>query len=176
MGAFLDNGEIWLRSVEPEDAEIMWKVENDSDQWIQNGMSAPFSHKNIMDYALTYNADPFQAGQIRLIASLKRDNTFMGIADLYEISAIHRHAFVGIYILPEFRSKGFGSQVLRLIEDYAFRLLNLRNLGARIMSGNEFSIKMFSHKDYILRGTVPGWLIYDDKEYEMLFYSKCKIR
>ena len=172
MGAFLDNGEIWLRAVEPEDAEIMWEVENDSEQWAQNGMSAPFSHKNLMDYALTYNADPFQAGQIRLIVSLKMDNTTVGIADLYEISAIHRHACVGIYILPEFRSKGFGSQVLGLLEDYAFRLLNLRNLGAKIMSGNESSIRLFSQKNYKLRGSVPGWLIYGDKEYEMLFYSK----
>ena len=38
---FLENEIIKLRSVEPEDAETMWIVESDSEQWMQNGMSAP---------------------------------------------------------------------------------------------------------------------------------------
>ncbi len=87
---FLENEIIKLRPVEPEDAETMWIVESDSEQWMQNGMSAPLSRQNLTDYALSYDADPVRAGQLRLIIESKPEKGIIGIADLYDISVQHR--------------------------------------------------------------------------------------
>ncbi len=166
---FMKNS-IRLRAVEPEDADFMWNVESDSTQWIQNGMSAPLSRHNILDYALSYDADPSKAGQIRLI--IERNDKPIGIVDLFEISAIHRHAFVGIYIVPEMRKTGLATESLVMLEYYAFKLLNISQLAARIMSGNTASEALFRKAGYSLRGEIPSWFMSGNKSISLMIYSK----
>lgn len=135
----------------------MWNVESDSLQWIQNSLVAPFSRENLLQYARNYEADPFLAEQLRLIIENK-DNKRVGIADLYEISPQHRRSFVGIYILPEFRRMGIGLEALEMLENYALRLLNLRQLGAKIVDGNEISMQLFLKAGYEWSGTLRNWM------------------
>lgn len=168
----LENDYIKLRPVEPEDAAVMWLAEKDSTQWIQNGMCAPLSRHNIKEYALTYDADPFRAGQLRLIIEDKNNLSVIGIVDLFDISSIHRNAFVGIYIFPDKRGSGYASLSLNLLEDYALRLLNLRHLGAKIMADNVSSSALFEKCGYILRGNIPEWFIIGNASQSMLLYSK----
>ena len=62
--SFLQGENITLRALEPDDAVAVWRMECDSDQWLLNGISAPYSLQNIMDYIAGYDADPYRAGQI----------------------------------------------------------------------------------------------------------------
>ncbi|MDE6028653.1 MAG: GNAT family N-acetyltransferase, partial [Muribaculaceae bacterium] len=133
-------------------------VENDSLQWIQNSIVAPFSRENLIQYASSYDADPFSAKQLRLIITDRSDRK-IGIADLFEISPQHRTAKVGIYILPSCRCSGFALSALSLLEDYASRLLNLRSLCADIIEGNDESLNLFLKAGYILRGTLTDWIL-----------------
>lgn len=161
MKPILRDSDLILRAVEPEDAEFMWEVEGDSLQWIFNCMAAPFSRSNLANYAATYEADPFLAEQIRFIIT-SMDDTRIGIIDLYEISAQHRNAYVGIYILPALRNKGYGKKALDILADYASRLLNLRNLGARITDGNPGSLDLFLKAGYTWAGTLNNWILTGD--------------
>lgn len=167
----LENGIIRLRPVEPEDADFMWTVESDSTQWIQNALVAPFSRENLLQYAHTYEADPFLAGQIRLIIEdINRQN--VGIADLYEISAQHRNAYVGMYILPQYRGKGLGKESLGVLEDYASRLLNLEMLGSKIVDINEASMALFLKSGYEWSGTLRQWIIAGHQKYSLHLLQK----
>lgn len=169
----LENDFIRLRAVEPHDADIMWLAEADSDQWIQNSMSAPLSRRNILNYALTYDADPMRSGQLRLMIERKSDPTeIVGIIDLYDISPIHRHAFVGIYIFPPFRLNNFARKALLLLEEYCFNLLNITHLAAKIMEHNEASVSLFESSNYQLRGAIPNWLHANGDSHSLLLYSK----
>jgi len=168
----LENAHIKIRAVEPDDAETMWIAETDSEQWIINGMAAPFSRQNLIDYALTYDADPFRAGQIRLIIEKKDNGSIIGIIDLYDISALHRHAFAGIYIMPAMRLKGYAEMALNLIEEYAYRLLNLRQIGAKIMTGNNASTRLFKKCGYVLRGEIPAWFHSGNEFKDLMLFSK----
>ena len=168
----LENELIKLRAVEPRDSEMMWLVESDSEQWIQNGMSAPFSRQNLLDYALSYDADPLRAGQIRLIIENKSDNSIIGIVDLFEISPIHRHAFIGIYIMPDLRRKGYALEALKLSEEYAFKLLNIHHIAAKIMADNQPSQRLFKKAGYIFRGEIPDWFLSGSEYKTLSIYSK----
>lgn len=168
----LENDILKLRAVEPEDATIMWEVESDSSQWIQNSMAAPLSSNIIYNYALSYDADPFSAGQLRLIVERKSDDGIIGIIDLYNISATHRNAFVAIYILPEFRRLGYAETAIGLLERYAFENLNLQHLAAKIMEGNDISVKLFCKCGYALRGIIPQWFQTGNIHKNLSIYSK----
>lgn len=168
---FLCADKLRLRAVEPADAHLMWEVESDSSQWLLNGMSAPFSCDNLLQYATTYDADPFRAGQLRLMAELE-GNGIIGIVDLYQISAVHRTAYVGIYIMPQMRGKGYGKMCLRLLEDYASSLLNLRILAARVAEENHASTALFEKAGYSLAGTLHNWLQSGNNTLNVRLYEK----
>lgn len=169
---FLKDDILLLRAVNPEDADIMWEVETDSTQWIQNCMAAPMSRTMLMEYALSYSADPFREGQLRLIIERRVDNETLGIVDLYEISAIHRRAFIGIYVIPKFRQMGFGEKTLKLIEKFAFSILNLNQLGAKIVIDNKESINLFKKLNFSECGCMPDWIQTGNKWSDLLLFSK----
>lgn len=168
----LEDTDIRIRAVEPEDASAIWEVESDSSQWIQNSMMAPISRQMLLDYALGYDADPFRAGQIRLIAERKSDMAVVGIVDLYNISAMHRNAFIAAYILPEYRRKGYASKAIALLEEYASNLLNLRHICAKIMEDNKPSIRLFCKCGYQRRGEIPEWFLCGNRPTSLLLFSK----
>lgn len=162
---------IHLRALEPDDADMLCSVENDSSQWIENGMSAPFSHHQLLQYALSYEADPFISGQLRLI--IEADNKDVaGVIDLYDISMTNRTAFIGIYVCREWRGKGYAIEALRLIENYARNILNLRILAARVATCNETSISLFRHSGYKQSGLLSDWILSGSKTFDMALFTK----
>lgn len=168
---FLEDDSIRLRAVEPTDADRLWEAEADSRQWLDNGMSAPFSRENLRHYASSYDADPIRSGQLRLICETK-DGEIIGIADLYDISATNRTAFVGIYIFEQYRLQGYAHSCLELMEIYARMLLNLRILAAKISETNKASITLFEHSDYKHSGTLPDWLLAGKETHSLLLFCK----
>lgn len=168
----LEDNDIRLRAVEPEDARSMWEMENDSEQWIHNGMAAPYSLQNLEQYANTYDADPIRAGQLRLIIERIEDKTILGAIDLYNVSAIHQTAFVGIYIFPPYRNKRYALKSIVLLEEYCRLLLNIYQLGAKILSDNKVSIRLFENAGYELRGGLPEWYKSGKTRMNLLLYSK----
>lgn len=173
---FLSDDNIFLRPVEPKDVDFMWRVESDSTQWIQNSMLAPLSKENLVQYALNYDADPYRAGQLRLIVSKKNDISDkiedIGIADLFNISPQNLTAKIGIYILPEFRDGGMGLRTLNLLEDYSRCLLNLRSLCAEIVDCNSASIMLFQKAGYKYIGSLADWLLTAGKTFSLQIYQK----
>lgn len=161
-----------LRPVEPDDAMAMWEMESDPHQWIENGMMAPFSLRNLREYALQYRADPFAEGQLRLMLVDKNVAEPVGIVDLYDISASNRTAWVGIYIRPAFRGNGLGKKALQMLEDYCRRLLNLRILAAKIASENAASQRLFAKAGYTECGRLRDWLVSADRSQDILIFQK----
>lgn len=173
---FLKNRDVQLRPVEYSDIDVILRAENDSEQWLMNGMSAPFSRRVIEDYVSSYRADPFGEGQLRLVSEITDSNTkeklVVGIVDLYDIDAVSGTAWVGIYVLPEFRGEGIAFISLQLLERYAGELLNLRILGAKVAEGNDVSLKLFTSSGYKIAGKLPAWLRSGAKVYDVSLFTK----
>lgn len=169
--------ELKLRAVEPEDASIIWEIECDSCQWVSNGMMAPMSMHVITEYALNYDADPYRSGQLRMVAYVinQADDTkkTVGLVDLYDISARNHTAFTGIYVREEYRGLGYGREMLRLIERYAFNVLNIRMLAARIASVNAGSWKLYESSGFEKAGTLRNWICLTEGMSDLTIYQKC---
>lgn len=164
---------IRLRAVEPSDADFMYEVENDAGAWRYSDTIAPLSRRILREYALNYDADPFSAGQIRLIITDAESNAPVGIIDLYEISQRHLRAFVGIYICKEFRGKGYSTEALKQIEYYAATTLHLHSLGAKIEEGHSNAITIFEDRGFKQCGRMDHWLSAPDGKFSaMLLFTK----
>ena len=171
MNKFLEDEFIRLRPVEPDDGDFMWNVESDSTQWVQNSLVAPFSRENLRAYALNYEADPFLAEQLRLIITDRGENR-IGIVDLYNLSSQHRTSMVGIYILPAYRKQSLAGKALALLEQYARHILNLRQLGAKIVDGNEISMNLFLKAGYVWSGTLKNWILSGPESFSLHILQK----
>lgn len=158
MRAFLSSERIRLRAVEPEDAEAMTLAENDNLNIAFNGYCAPYSSRQLLEYALSYDADPLSAGELRLMIEEKATGRALGIADLTEISRRDTHAFTGIYVFPDFRGQGYALEALGLLADFADAVLRISLLGAKIAEDNTASISLYEKAGYERKGTLEKWI------------------
>lgn len=150
------NYSISIRAVEPEDALSMFEAESDPSAWKYSDYLAPLSMEMLRQYALTYDADPFRACQLRLI--IDADGTPAGILDLFDISARHLRADTGIYVFPQFRGKGIATEAIRELMRYCRDRLGLHQLVATISERNEDALRCYIKAGFSQSGTRPDWI------------------
>ncbi len=148
---------VTLRALEPSDADFMYAIENDKAAWRYAERVAPLSRALLRDYALNYDANPYASGQLRLVIVDKPSNTPIGLLDFYDISAPQQRAHIGIYILPDFRTRKYGLGALSKAEDYARQYLGLRLLVANIDGNNLPSYNLFRKAGYTLHSPIVNW-------------------
>lgn len=78
-----------------------------------------------------------------VIVTLENDK-MIGTVSLESINNINRTATLGIFIGDkDYRSKGYGTEAIKLILDYGFNYLNLNNIKLDLMSFNEKALKCY---------------------------------
>lgn len=145
-----------LRALEPEDAAIMLQWENDRDGWQYSDTVAPLSGHQVREYIANYDADPFSAGQLRQVLT-DESGVALGLVDIFDLSAFHAHAFVGLYVTTERRREGLGRASIELLKEYAFNTLGLRCLAALIYPDNIPSVRLFESVGFKQSGRLPNW-------------------
>lgn len=145
-----------LRALEPEDADMMYDAENDESAWEYSDYLAPLSRELLRHYALTYDAEPLRSGQLRLV--IEYDNQPIGILDLFDISPRHLRADTGLYILSDFRGKGFGTAALEAAKSLCKKRLALHQLTATIAKTNIKAKECFEKAGFTSTGCRKDWL------------------
>lgn len=169
----LNSQRLILRAVEPSDVDMMYEVENDEWAWRYSDTIAPLSRNMLKEYAISYDANPFNSGQLRLIAIEKDSGNAVGIVDLYEISQRHSRAFIGIYIFKKYRNKGLAEETIRLIEKFARESMHLHQLAAKVENNHIKSENLFSKCGYEMKGCLNDWLSLPDGKFtSMKIYTK----
>ena len=151
-----------LRALEPTDLDILYKWENNVDNWSLSGTLAPYSRFVIEQYLAASHHDIYYNKQLRLMIdrfSSDEENTPIGCIDLFDLDPYHKRAGVGILIgETENRQKGYGSEALELLANYAFNKLDLHQLFANIAAGNVSSLEMFKKCGFVMVGIKKEWL------------------
>lgn len=149
-----------LRAVEPEDVDFMLECEKDRASARWTDCRAPYSRHQIETYALSYDADPFSAGQLRMIAQTcetPEEEKSIGIIDLYDISEKDSRAFVGISIHPDYRREGYGLAALKELEVFNREKTGLNQLLAKISAKNPAALRLFRKSGYCTVALLPQW-------------------
>ncbi|WP_262926575.1 GNAT family N-acetyltransferase [Thermococcus henrietii] len=76
------------------------------------------------------------------------------------------------YLAPEERGKGYGTEVVRLLCEYAFRHLNLRKVWAKVHSDNIPSIRVLEKNGFSLSGRFREHVWSDERYLDELIYEK----
>ena len=154
---------IRLRAIEPEDLELLYKIENDVRLWNVGATNVPYSRYTLHDYIANSADDIYADKQLRMIVEDMEGKT-VGIVDLMNFSPQHLRAETGIVILDAERRKGYATEALNALCDYAGRVLHLHQLFAFVDCKNEASVNLFLHSGYNESARIKDWL-YDGREY-----------
>jgi len=158
MKIYLENRNIRLRAPEPEDLDVLYVWENDTEMWESGSSIHPFSRFTLKQYLIDSRHDIYVDKQLRLIVELKESAEPAGAVDLYDFDPFNRRAGVGILIDKKFRKQGLGLQTLILLEEYAFGFLKLRQLYAFVPVKNKESTSLFTKAFYLPVGILKEWL------------------
>lgn len=148
----------YLRALEPEDLDFVYRLENNEEIWEVSNTQTPYSRFLIRQYLENAHQDIYEAKQLRLAICRKGSFEAIGLIDLFDFDPANQRAGIGIIIQDSAeRGKGTGTEALGLLIEYAFRQLQLHQLYANIDMGNVASITLFTNFGFELAGVKKDW-------------------
>ncbi len=155
---------IYLRALEPEDLDFIYKIENDTSLWELSDTQTPYSRFLIKQYLENAQQDIFEAKQLRL-AICNTNNDTIGLIDVFDFDMKNKRAGIGILIQnAEHRNQGFGKEALELLTEYCFKTLHLHQVYANISEYNLASLHLFEGNGFKKIGLKKDW-IFDGNQY-----------
>ena len=148
---------IFLRALEPDDVNILYKWENKTSVWHLSNTVSPFSKYVLEQYVQNSYLDIYTTKQLRLIICDKAEKT-IGCIDLFDFDPKNLRAGIGILIAEEpEKQKGYATETLQLLITYCFDVLNLHQLYCNINTDNTISLSLFEKQGFIVTGTKKQW-------------------
>ena len=152
-----------LRAMEPEDLDVLYRIENDRDVWDVGENNVPYSRYILHDYIANASADIYADKQVRMVVENEKGQ-LVGVADVVNFCPSHARAEVSIVICREHRKKGYARAAIRQIMEYALRTLHLHQLYAVVREDNMPSLNLFSSLGFKSKMVLDDWL-FDGKGY-----------
>ena len=121
--------QVCLRAMEPEDLDLLYRIENDKTLWDIGATNVPYSRYTLHEYISQTCGDIYTDRQVRLMIDNEEGET-VGIADIVRFDPKHKRAEVGLVIERPYRRRGYASAALLHLCDYALRQLHLHQLYA----------------------------------------------
>lgn len=153
---FIKNDMVSLRMAEPNDADNIYRWENDMQVWRDSETRVPFSKHQIEQFLLTNN-DLVSEKQLRFVVEDAKLGTSVGCIDIYDYDEFNLRAGIGILIDENFRSKGYAKNAIRLLLDYCFNTLLLNQIYTLVLATNISSLFLFESLGFERCGVRKQW-------------------
>lgn len=168
----LTGEKIYLRALEPEDLDFIYKIENDESIWEISATQTPYSRFLIKQYLENAHQDIYEAKQLRLVI-VNHHKEAIGLIDLFEFDPKNRRVGVGLLIAKsENRHKGYGQEALQLVCAYAFKHLHVHQVYTNIGEDNQASLKLFESLNFEQVGVKRDWTYVNGEFKNELLYQK----
>ena len=131
---------IYLSPRNTEDVEKFTEWLNDFETTDYIGRS----HQTVtLDGEKKYLEETIKEESVFAIVDIK-EHKLIGNIGLHQLDHVNRTATLGIFIGDkEYRSQGYGTEAIRLILDYGFNYLNLKNIKLDLMEYNQRALKCY---------------------------------
>jgi len=102
----------------------------------------------------------------------KKDDTFLGAGGLTDLSKEHKKAEIGFWLLPESWGKGYMTETMPLIFNYAFNNLQLHRIEGFVETKNSNCKNALAKLEFILEGTMKNCEIKNGDFISLDIYAK----
>ncbi|MCD8293607.1 MAG: GNAT family N-acetyltransferase [Prevotellaceae bacterium] len=169
MGNAYFSGElVYLRAVEPEDLEVLYSLENDPRMWNVSNFTVPYSKYALKHYIESSAYDMFADRQLRLVIVSRQEGVVAGTVDITDFVPLHARGEVGVAVLKEYQGRGYATEALQLLCNYAFRFLFFRQLVAHVVADNTTCLHVFTSCGFEQCGYLKAWWMIEGEPRDVL--------
>ena len=149
--------------MEPEDLDLLYRIENDQQLWCLGATNVPYSRYTLHDYVANSTGDIYVDKQVRLIIENEEHQT-VGLADLTNFDPKHLRAEIGLVVEKPMRRRGYAYEAMTLLHQYARSTLHLHQVFAIIGADNVPTLSLFQRLGYEQTASLRQW-IFDGESY-----------
>jgi diamine N-acetyltransferase len=166
---FSRNKNISIRAIEPDDAQLIFRWENDKTSWVHSDNLLPYSLFQIEQFIIEGH-DIYQNRQARFMVDFTEQDLShtVGMVDLYDFHPHHRRAGIGVYIDSAYRNRGIAFTSLQLVINHSFDVIGLHQLYCSILPENQTSIRLFNRLGFSLSGQQKDWYFENGKYHDQI--------
>jgi RimJ/RimL family protein N-acetyltransferase len=146
----LKSENVYLAPFEDQDSRVLFNWINDRNIVLWNSYYKPVTHKQHQEWFNSLEKrDDLVIFGIRLIET----GELIGSCQLHSINPVDRHAELQIRIAKEEQmNKGYGTEALKLLLDFAFTDLNLARVYLYVFSTNTRAVKAYEKVGFVQEG------------------------
>ena len=159
----MNDKNIRLRAIEPEDLDVLYEIENDRELWDVGTTNVPYSRYSLHNYIASQTSDIYADRQLRLMIENGEGQT-VGIVDLINFEPQHQRAEIGIVVMTPWRHQGYAEAAIAQVVRYSAERLHLHQLYAFVATDNEASIQLFRKSGFVSGSVLTDWL-FDGHDY-----------
>lgn len=166
--------DVFLRVLEPDDLERVYKWHNDQTLYRDLVGTHHFVSRATVAKWLDQKG-AFSNSEMNFAICLRSSSLHIGNAYIRDINWVDRNCVVHLFVGDaEQRQKGFGGQTVRLMAEYVFRTMGLNRIYTLILADNETSLKMFRKAGFIEEGTLRRHVYQDGAFHDVKFVALCR--
>lgn len=105
---------------------------------------------------------------------LKSTQVIIGTAMIFNFNLEAKHAEIGYVFHSDHWGKGYGTEAIALMNDFAFESLNLNKLHACVVDANIGSSRILEKNGFELEGRLKYYYFIDGVYYDNLSFGKIK--
>ncbi|MDZ7764675.1 MAG: GNAT family protein [Melioribacteraceae bacterium] len=111
---------------------------------------------------------------LEMLFQLKREDEVVGEIKFNRIRWFNRKAEISLVIKKEYQKKGYGSEALYSVLNYAFNKMNLHRVEAEVIEYNKASIKLIRKFNFVEEGRLREAKYSDGKYWDIIRYGLLK--
>ena len=154
----LENENIRLRAVEPEDLDRLYTWENNTRLWDVGNTRNPYSRYVLKQYIVNSDKDIYESKQLRLMMVSVVTGDTVGTVDLFDFDIHNSRIALGLFVDGAFQGNGYARESLHLVEEYVFDYLKINQLYCHISENNIPSMHLFEQEKYEKNGLLKAWI------------------
>lgn len=158
-----------LAAPTPEDkaAAALWTRDDEYMRLLDDDPIRPLSEATYASYDAAVPNDNYHF----LVRTLE-DDRLIGFVVLHSVKWGNQSAWLALGIgASEYRGKGYGRDMLRLILNYAFSELNLYRVNLTVMEYNAPAVKAYERVGFVLEGRQRGAVQREGKRHDLLYFG-----
>ena len=167
----LQEKNIHLRALEPTDLDFLYALENDTNLWKVSETITPFSKYVLTRYLENSHRDIFDVKQLRLMIEHSQTKQPLGCIDLFDFNPQHHRVGELVIFDAAHRAKGFATESLNLICQYAKEHLQVHQIFANISEQNKESISLFEKAGFLKTGVKKDWNFHQGTYQDQFLYQ-----
>lgn len=163
----IEGKQVFIRPITIEDTDLVLKWRN-SEKVVKNFI---YRKEVTREDHLNWIHNKVEKGRVhQFIVCSKIDDMPIGVVYLQDFDEDCKKAESGIF-LGEIYGKGIGTEAYKLLLDYAFGELKLHKVVARVLAGNEASVKLHIKTGYTQEAYLKDELFLDSKYEDLIMFG-----